>query len=260
MIKGQSNRNIRKRMMNYLLSTILFLFGFCATFAQSEIPEVIETKLSVTPSYISPKNMVNAWYNIESTDTLAEKIQPKDSLYKYYDGWSGGDILRYVLSEGITANDVGLDLFVDTNQNLIIEKKPIWARYLSPDNNEQDENPFINNKMPTWVNAYPVFLINRTDTSDIAIEIQDGSLMMVCEAQDEKGEWKPIEYWSNSWCGNSYFAYRIPPQHVAYTKVMVFKGEYKTKGRLKLNTGFGPIYSNEFTISVNKGQFERVVE
>ncbi|MBN4071290.1 hypothetical protein JYT72_02150 [Crocinitomix catalasitica] len=242
--------------MKYLLSIILIL-GLNTAFSQPDLPRVKESVHQYTPLAISPPKMTNAWYEIVGTDTLCGIIAPTDSLYKYYDGWTYGDMLRYVLGEGMTADDVGLELYVDTEQELIIKKEPIWAEYLFPAYAEDEIEPFINNKIPTWVKAYPVFLTNRTDTNSISIEIQDGSLMMVCEAQDEKGAWKPIEYWSNSWCGNSYFSYRIPPQHLTYSKVMVFEGDFKTKCRLKLNTGFGAIYSNEFSMSINKGQFER---
>lgn len=115
-----------------------------------------------------------------------------------------------------------------------------------------------------YTNGMKVILLNNTkDTLDL--HIQDGSVKMIQEAQNTKGEWVPIEYWLNSTCGNSYGHAYLYPNHYLETGAFRYTGTYKTKLRFKLlySTTYNPetkqilknyIYSEPFDGSVNYSQ------
>lgn len=104
---------------------------------------------------------------------------------------------------------------------------------------------------------FVAFLVNTTDTSFHA-QRQDGSLIMIQEAQDADGEWKPIEYWVWSGCGNSYFSpLELMPGECVYIPIRRYQGEMHTKIRLKMDTGKGIFYSEPFESTISKAQFEK---
>ena len=80
---------------------------------------------------------------------------------------------------------------------------------------------------------------------------------MIVEAQDEHHTWKPLEYWSHSWCGNSYFTAEIPPQYFAFSRGIKCSGDFLTTCRVKVFNGQDSLYSNEFKMSINQNQFNR---
>ena len=109
--------------------------------------------------------------------------------------------------------------------------------------------------------GYRIFVSNRTgDTTKF--NAQDSRLYMKMQAQNEKGEWKDIEYLPRSWCGNSYHKLELEPN--AYWKFIIpkYHGKLQTKLRAELmyidkgnpeNQKF--IYSNIISGSINPGQF-----
>ncbi|WP_107037138.1 hypothetical protein [Brumimicrobium mesophilum] len=106
-------------------------------------------------------------------------------------------------------------------------------------------------------NHFIAHLINTTDSTFNA-KLQDGSLLMIQEAMNEKGRWSPIEYWVTSGCGNSYFrSLNLEPGHQVMIPIKKYHGSLKTKMRLKLQTGKEIIYSEIFEGSVEPRQFRR---
>lgn len=103
---------------------------------------------------------------------------------------------------------------------------------------------------------FAAYLINTSDTV-FGLEKQDGSLIMIQEAMDEKGAWQPIEYRIPSYCGNSYYDYKLYPGEYAQIKVRKYSGKFKTKIRMKLSTSNGMFYSAPFSGSVDKLKFKR---
>ncbi|AZQ60795.1 hypothetical protein EI427_00780 [Flammeovirga pectinis] len=110
-------------------------------------------------------------------------------------------------------------------------------------------------KSPKIVKGYRVWVANLTD-SLLHIELQDGESMAIQEAQDENGNWRPIEYWVNSWCGNSYYFYTMIPNQYAYFNIPVYKGDFKTKLRLKIKNSDTILYSPPFSGSIDLNQFK----
>lgn len=87
-----------------------------------------------------------------------------------------------------------------------------------------------------------IYIVNSTD-SLIKVTRQDGSLLMIQEALDVNGEWMPIEYWTPSGCGNSYFnPLTLLPQHFIVYNAPLYSGDFKTKIRFKWKIGHQNIY------------------
>lgn len=106
-----------------------------------------------------------------------------------------------------------------------------------------------------FVQAIPIIIYNPAKDT-IYLDQQDGRVIMIQEAKDENGEWKPIEFWRYSWCGNSYGAERLLPKTLAIVKVFKYDGDFETEIRIKLKNGNKIIYSESYKGRINKSQFE----
>lgn len=92
-----------------------------------------------------------------------------------------------------------------------------------------------------------VWLINKTNKSQIFLA-QDGSPIMILEAQNENKEWQPITFWGFSGCGNSYHdPIGFKRNDGIRMRISLPKqGDFATKLRFKVN-GLGKFYySNVF--------------
>jgi hypothetical protein len=104
--------------------------------------------------------------------------------------------------------------------------------------------------------AFPVFIFNQSD-SIISLDLKEDWFFMIQEAKNEKGKWKPIEYYEPyTYCGNSFWSKKLIPNHYAISKVYKYEGKFKTKLRLKFMTNNKIYYSNEFVSFINLKQFE----
>lgn len=91
-----------------------------------------------------------------------------------------------------------------------------------------------------------VWIINNSKHT-VTIQMQDWSFMCVLQAKTPKGQWYPIEYWSFSSCGNSYYLKSFPPQTASsFITKLPKEGDYQTKFRYKLLGEDTFYYSNEF--------------
>ncbi len=106
-----------------------------------------------------------------------------------------------------------------------------------------------------WINNYPVFIVNKSDTIvSLSYESISG-FEMIHEAKDSLGFWKPIQYCKKNWCGNTYSFIDLKPYNYALTRVPKFSGSFKTCLRLKLRFFNRFYYSKEFNGSINYSQF-----
>lgn len=110
-------------------------------------------------------------------------------------------------------------------------------------------------KEGNYVQSYPLFIYSATGDT-IYVEEQDLSIILIQEARDKDGIWKPIEYWRPSWCGNSYSTLIIPPNHFLGTKIVRYDGDFETDLRVKVRSGNQIVYSNTFKGKINRSQFE----
>lgn len=110
------------------------------------------------------------------------------------------------------------------------------------------ENQFANSmNMAIWIQN------NSNDT--ILFPNQDGSLIGLIEAIDKRGDWRPIQFWWFSWCGNSYVDLILPPKYSIQIGLNNQLGDIKTKMRLKIHGQDTIYFSNEFTGTVSIDDF-----
>ncbi|MCB0396992.1 MAG: hypothetical protein KDD36_10080 [Flavobacteriales bacterium] len=220
-----------------------------------KIPVIVGNKDS-TSLCLSPNYMLNAWYHVERLDSIADtldiSIPGKNTKGLYFESFE----LPEFEDKLIFSNDY-IQVMVDTVNELTMQKKPIWASYLFHDRlSNKDRVVLQDDTLIQQVKSFPIYIANLSNIYAATLKIQDGSMIMSVEAVDEHGEWKPIEYWSHSWCGNSYYEHIIPPRHFLMTRGIKCSGDFETKCRLKLINTNATLYSNEFIMLINKTQFE----
>lgn len=88
-------------------------------------------------------------------------------------------------------------------------------------------------------------LVN-SDSKPIHLHSQDGKLFVKQQAQVADGQWRTIENWVESDCGNSHIRMEIPPRSQIVTRGRRYRGDRKTKMRFKLTSEKTVVYSNSF--------------
>lgn len=97
--------------------------------------------------------------------------------------------------------------------------------------------------------------ITNNSDDEILFPIQNESLIAIIEAKDNQNNWKPIEFWPISGCGNSYYSKTLLPGQTLISTVNSNFGNAKTIMRLRLH-GTDTIYiSNEFVGFVDEDSF-----
>lgn len=102
--------------------------------------------------------------------------------------------------------------------------------------------------------AYKLYLINGTSDT-VRIPVQDAKLKMIQQALNDTNDWQDLDNFINSFCGNSYSSYDVPPGGYQTFPAVFFKGSHKTKFRFKLSLRDRDLYSNTYTGFMNKSQF-----
>lgn len=105
------------------------------------------------------------------------------------------------------------------------------------------------------IQSIPVFIYNPGNDT-VYLDQQDGRVIMIQEAKDVNGEWKPIEYWRYSSCGNSYGSEGLYPNTLAIVKIIKYDGDFETEIRLKLKNGNSIFYTDSYKGKINRNQFE----
>lgn len=248
-------------MIVLVVISITLSFVMLTSFLSAElltsfkIPKLI-SKHKTADVCLSPRHMLNAWYNIERLEPFCEelKIDKKVSernmkYHQFFDINDDENPNRF--------SNHGLTVIIDSINELTVVKKPIWASYLFHRTFDNNKTILQDDTLIQEVKSFPIYIANTSQNKTALIETQDGSMMMILEAQDEHKQWKPIEYWSHSWCGNSYFSVEIPPQHFLMTRGIKCSGDFYTLCRLKVLNKNDSIYSNEFKMSINLSQFNK---
>ncbi|WP_439130853.1 hypothetical protein [Polaribacter sp.] len=113
-------------------------------------------------------------------------------------------------------------------------------------------------ELNTHYKAYPFYIYNTSkNTQEILKPIAGGDLFMILEAKDEKGLWKPIEYFEQFGflCGTGHQNYILKPNHYIIGAIKKYDGNYETIMRIKLRSFDKIFYSNEFQGKMNYSQF-----
>lgn len=102
--------------------------------------------------------------------------------------------------------------------------------------------------------GFHVYIMNE-DTSEHVLELQDGAVYMIYEAQDSTGNWRPIENWFfTHFCGNSYYELVFRSKSYIVSKVIKYDGDFETNIRLKFRNFDFVTYSNTFRGTINYEQ------
>lgn len=116
----------------------------------------------------------------------------------------------------------------------------------------------------TFTNQFYGFklFVSNTTADTIKFSAQDSRLYLKLQAQNNKGEWKDIEYLPSSWCGNSYHRVELEPGAFWDFTIPKYNGEFQTKIRAELKYIYNDnprtervVYSNVINGSINPGQF-----
>ena len=103
--------------------------------------------------------------------------------------------------------------------------------------------------------CYPVFVRNNSkDTFDIGAA---NYMSVIIEAQLSTKEWVEIQKYP-AFCGNGLVHNFLPPQYLAVGTCKIYKGDYKSKLRMKIAYWDHAFYSNEFWGDVYMSQINHV--
>lgn len=103
--------------------------------------------------------------------------------------------------------------------------------------------------------SYRGWLLNNS-ADTVTLATQDASLVCILQAQDTRKQWRPVQLWRFSGCGNSNVAkYLLPKEHLSFLAKIPRHGNFKTTLRYKLAGAKQFYYSNEFAGYVNYGEF-----
>ena len=234
------------------LSLLLIVFGSVLVSCQKpkegllspvKFPQIIDT-LPPTDSFLKVNSMQSALdrtylYAIARFDTSVIVLDDSNLI----------DFWNRVFDETAFETTTPIEVLVDTTQLRVIEDDRYW--YLRTEGEENKRK---------YYKAWPVFIVNNGDSTHI-VETQDSRMsIMIQEAKDLNGQWKPIEYWTHSLCGNSYYSFALPPKHCAIIKIPIYKGNFETELRVKYKKDSIVFYSKPFRGSINLSQFERKTE
>ncbi|WP_333601321.1 hypothetical protein [Flavobacterium sp.] len=101
--------------------------------------------------------------------------------------------------------------------------------------------------------AYPVFIKSTNkDTVNIGYDV---FLPIITEAKDRAGNWRAIQKKFTFDCGNGIQNFYCAPNQIVISSMKKFKGNFKTKLRLKFEYWGGKSYSNEIEGEINESQF-----
>lgn len=262
------------RILIFLLTIIASLTSCKNDKSSNEFkfPPLTET-FKLAEHYYSPAVMTTPQTYVEAVRKFGENIDVNDTTTRenvFIDDFNDSDTLYKSLRE----HD-GLKLLVD-NSKLVSVNLYQWAfpPFLFEDIPD-DERPkskkqiiidslVYQAKLKTWkdhqtmVKGYPVYIVNPTNKT-IRVEEQDGRLMIIQEAKDKNGNWKPIEFWQFSSCGNSYGGIALKPNSYIFTKIVAYRGEFETTLRLKMLNDTIVYYSEPFKGSINLTQMDTLL-
>jgi hypothetical protein len=196
---------------------------------------VIDTSQN-DPAYLQVTEMQTGNYNPFYIGLYKDTVfkSPHEEIPKYFaypilesPGMNEGRFYKWPDSAAIA-------LFVDTTRTLS-HSLPL----------DEDDRSF---------KSYPVTIVNDHDDT---INIGYGDhIPVIMEALDTNGQWKPIEEQFVYMCGTGLNRIILPPGNIVVTYAFVYKGNYRTKLRLRYVTGKPEAVSNEFYGSINRTQFK----
>lgn len=243
---------------------ILFLLTLAKGCTQSEAENVESSEAKIefefpilhgdsgNGEYIDTSRQIASISSIlQNSSTTVTTIHLSD-LKNYHDPYrSFPDSLPFTLTNKVK-------LLVDNTQEFTIKYRD---SYLPPIPGIDEFGKVIPAYQPPYdsIKVIPAYIVNYSDSLQ-GIEKHGGKIIMIQEALNANNEWKPIEYFSFSGCGNSYGITYLDTNCYLMFGVNKYKGNFKTKLRVRLKTNGNVILSNEYTGYINKSQLEQEEE
>lgn len=100
------------------------------------------------------------------------------------------------------------------------------------------------------------FYLTNRQPYDVVLSTRAGLPILIQEAIDTNGVWRPIEYSSVGGCGNAYYSIKLPSNSYLTGGVVKYTGDFETLIRLKLKNDEQILYSTPFKGKINLEQFE----
>ncbi|MBO6200496.1 MAG: hypothetical protein J6N74_02615 [Chryseobacterium sp.] len=158
-------------------------------------------------------------------------------------------------SSQLFSQDLQNEMFI--NQNSIINQSVVNDKInknFEKINKSENINVFIEHKDE---NKFSIFIKNSSNENLVLVP-QDNSLYLIQEAIDKKGNWKPIEFWGFSTCGNSYDRkINFDSNQIIELDSPKYKGDFSTKIRFKLRLNNQIYYSNSLPSTINISKFQK---
>ena len=259
-----------------LFFTFLAILSSCKNKQENEnikfkFPNITDTTKS-SFCYLSPKKLLTPLNYIEQINPIGKSVDLTEKAYSKEKLFIDDHNLSDTTNKNIKERS-GLTIYVDNSNSISLDiEKYCFPPFIFDEIPEEDEKPKTKNeliteeliyqaKLKTWndnrltFKGYPVYIVNHTK-KNIRIEEQDGRLMMIQEAKDKLGNWRPIEVWRFSDCGNSYGGVLLKPNNYLMTKIITYKGNFETELRLKLLNDTITFYSKPFKGSINLSQMD----
>lgn len=161
-----------------------------------------------------------------------------------------------------------LKVFIDTTYKFSTQGIVYKNLLYSVTNNilkDSIENVFYKNKLPfdtirslqrKFVSAYPVLFYNNTNKK-IPLGTGNLEIKIIQEAKDIDNKWKPIEFNNSVGTCLSPSNLLLEPKHYTASAVIKYKGNFKTRIRVKYFDGKNVYYSNEINGTINRSQFNQ---
>lgn len=251
----------------YILAILLFVYEKSATKNilslqnDSSIPYILDSQ-SIADKTFRTTEMQKAVNHVIYTGALTDTV----NVNKY----DRSTFTHYFLDqheiEDSSVVKKSLKIYIPHKQILTFDlenfSSPPSPIYLNDTKNFAIDSSATEKALKKWkerprnnVQSIPV-CIHNTSNENTYLELQDAQIIMIQEAKDENGDWKPIEFWQHSWCGNSYAFEKLLPNTIVIAKIFKYDGDFETDIRLKLKNGNHIIYSDSFKGKINKSQFD----
>ncbi len=252
-----SLRLITILLITVAIPSLIVLSSFYSPYPPAAAPDfripVITGIKPVSGQCLTPAYRLNAWYDLERIEPFCEVL----NLAKKKKGISWHEFYENPASKKPDSfSNSGLAVIVDTVNELDMQKRPIWASYLFHHSPSRSKALLQDDTLVQEVKGFPIYIANLSKSQTAILGTQDGSAIMILEAMDQDHDWKPVEYWSHSWCGNSYFSTLLPPEHFAFTRGIKCSGNFMTSCRLRLSNRGDTLYSTPFRMGISLSQFQ----
>lgn len=109
--------------------------------------------------------------------------------------------------------------------------------------------------LKTHEQGITVWLTNGSKQA-VWFQAADSNVLGWLEAQDQRGQWRPIEYFHQYTCGNSYHRVALEPNHGWNWQVPLAKGGLKTTVRWRILVEGGELVSNAISATIPATKFE----